>query len=128
MILTMPVMALMCLAVDAPEPKVETKNYRLVAARVSERRGQNVIIKLAPTDGMGKEMILQFPAHSFTENERKLIKAVREAVKFGSDNSRHEWTTATRNLQFTLPVGVEKARLPGWTLWEKVQLTPPEPK
>jgi hypothetical protein len=77
----------------------EGRTYRLAMARISESRGQNLEIKLAPVDGKGAEVTVRFPAHSLTPHERELRDAVRAAVR----HPGHGWTAARGRVTFSLP-------------------------
>jgi hypothetical protein len=49
---------------------------RLVAAKVSEGRGQELMAKFETLDEARKEILVGFPAHSFTTHEQTLMSII----------------------------------------------------
>ncbi len=101
-------------------PKQET--YKLTAVRISNHRGQNLELKLSPLDPKGKEVVLRFPAHSFTPHERKLSQYARDAVTFEKGKDPHEWTPVNKKVKLTLPTGFADKQHLSYKILEEVQI------
>jgi hypothetical protein len=101
MVRVIPVLVVVCCIGAAPA--TEKRAYRLGAARISQGRGQNLLIKLVPIDGKGPDVTLAFPAHSFTPHERELQKAVLAAVPLDESNGHNDWALARKQVYFWLP-------------------------
>jgi hypothetical protein len=117
----LPVVVLAWFVGSAPNDAAEGRAYRLAMARISERRGQNVEIKLVPADGKGAEITLLFPAHSLTPHERKLREAVWAAVSAPDNHPCYGWTAARGHVIFSLPAG-EPGMSEKW--WDGVRIVP----
>ena len=80
------------------------REVRLLAARVSQRRGQNLEAKFAVV-GSAKtsEVVIRFPCHSHTTHETTLMKIVSSCVEWSEPKSRHEWHDAKISVIFSLP-------------------------
>lgn len=53
----------------------------MVAARTSIRRGQNLDVIMV--DGFGGMCVFSFPAHSFTANESRIMRAIHMSRRSG---------------------------------------------
>jgi hypothetical protein len=54
---------------------------QLVAARTSDRRGQELIAKFETRDKARAEVLVRFPAHSFTTHENTLMRLIAGCVE-----------------------------------------------
>lgn len=82
---------------------------RLVAARISDRRGQNLIAKFQTNEKEPTTLVIHFPAHSFTTHEQTLRAVIRACVDW--DNSDDGgWAPAVVEADFSLP---KDGRQPG---------------
>jgi hypothetical protein len=79
--------AILCYRAAAPADPVRTGELqgnvkvRLVAARTSEARTQHLIAKFETRDKDRTEILVQFPAHSFTTHETTLMHLITVGVK-----------------------------------------------
>jgi hypothetical protein len=75
---------------------------RLVAAKVSETRGQNLLATFVPLKGEQKEVTVKFPAHSHTTHETTLINIIYSSTAPDRDLSR-DLKAASLEVVFSVP-------------------------
>jgi hypothetical protein len=74
---------------------------RLVAAKISETRGQNLMVQFVTLDDRKKEIVVTFPGHSHTTHETTLMNAARSCVEW-TDQQR-DWQQAKLDAVFSIP-------------------------
>ena len=88
------------------------RRVKLVSARISERRGQNLEAQFALEKDPQNAVVVSvtFPAHSHTTHETTLMNIIRASVSWsGRDEARHEWRTARRVPVFSLPADARRS-------------------
>ena len=115
------------------EEKVTTRqitgNYpvRLIAARTSDVRGQNLEARFVPLDKPdGPEIFVQFPAHSFTPHEVTLMAIIRSCVGRPKPNNAgdvHSWAKASVPVTFSIPKDAQ-GYVTNFDKWWLVSLEP----
>jgi hypothetical protein len=94
------------------EDAIVFTRLRLVAARTSIRRGQNLEINVVPAEGKAPgatsdTVVLSFPAHSFTPHESTLMTLIGSCVAWSTPESPYEWHRATCDLVLAVPKRAE---------------------
>jgi hypothetical protein len=96
-----------------PLAKDLSKNIkaRLLEAKLSVTRGQNLIAKFvttSPGPDPAKEFTVRFPSHSHTTHEMTLMSVIEGCVDWkAGDPDAHQWHPATVTATFSVPAGVE---------------------
>jgi hypothetical protein len=89
---------------------------RLAAAKIGEKRGQNLVVQPLTLDRDAKTLVFEFPAHSHTPHETTLMSVVRACVDLNKDP--HEWHLARGEAIFSVPRTGE--REPGQSsVWDR---------
>src|SRR5262249_41556295 len=118
------------LAAPPREKEEERVELRLVAAKISPRRGQKLMVKLVPgKKGKGvAELLLRFRAPSCTPHGGELSRAVRKAVPpLPVGTVKNGWKAATDELVFSVPRELVLGK--AWLVdWAKVRLVQPKAK
>ncbi|OAI49937.1 hypothetical protein AYO44_18160 [Planctomycetaceae bacterium SCGC AG-212-F19] len=76
---------------------------RVVAARIGETRGQNLMVRLVRVDDPQNEAVVTFPSHSHTPHELTLMNFVRFATAWDRDKDAHEWQPMTADVVLSVP-------------------------
>jgi hypothetical protein len=89
-----------------------TENFqvKLLAAKISETRGQYLIAKFletSPKSGRGREFVVAFPAHSFTPHEQTIIAVIKSCVAWDSSKDPYEFHEATGEVIFSIPKDID---------------------
>ena len=95
---------------------------KLVAARISETRGQNLEAKFAIVDAKGTtEIVVRFPGHSYTTHEATLMAVIRFCVDWTRPKDHHAWHKATVGAEFSVPKDAQ-GRVFDFSHWWLVRL------
>jgi hypothetical protein len=78
---------------------------RLLAARTSDRRGQELIAKFETRDKARAEVLVRFPSHSFTTHESTLMGLIQGCVE--RDPGPGGWRSVKGGVEavFSVPAG-----------------------
>ena len=101
---------------------IGNRQVLLDAARISDRRGQNLEARFAVIErdnkdvGRGPHALVKskvftvtFPSHSHTTHETTLINIIMASVKWSDEKDRHEWHATNMKPMFSAPKEAE-----GW--------------
>ena len=94
---------------------------RLVAARTSETRGQNLIAKVETREEEPKTILIRFPAHGFTAHEQTLWAVIQSCVEWDKQDE-NGWSRVEAEAIFSMPKDGAKRETKPYSDLEKCYL------